>query len=162
MTTKFEVFNRDIYNAFGSGLSSSIPTTINVGHTHAQGAELSLEKNHIGGSISYLNNVLVDTGSPVTLSPRVQASVHGTETFGILKATLQDTYWSDYYDISTSTGSLVDLYSWNTLDLFISTEITKGVTAKLAVLNIFNQPRELTLNYPEPERSYSFMIQGYL
>jgi outer membrane receptor protein involved in Fe transport len=162
ITGKLEIFNRDIYNAFATGLSGTTPTTINVGHTHAQGAELSFEQKHLGLSMSYLNNILIDTNSPVPLSPRVQASVHGSQTFGLITGTLQDTYWSDYYDISTSTGGLVDLYSWNTLDLFLSAQVMKNITAKIAVLNILNQPRELTLNYPEPQRSFQVMIQGYL
>jgi outer membrane cobalamin receptor len=159
----FEVFNRDIYNIFENTLlSPGVLTPVNQGHARAQGAELIFDNRSYGASVSYLNNVLLNSNSPIPLSPRVQASAHGSLQVGLVNFTLQDTFWSDYYDQSAITGGLIDLNSWNTLDFFATADLVKDLSLKLAVLNIFDQARELTLSYPEPQRSVTVQIQGYL
>jgi len=166
LATRFEVFNRNIYNMFSYAYNNGVQTPINIGHGHALGAELSAETTgslNGGVNLSYLNNVEVETNSPIPLSPRVQASIHVTKNFEGFSIKIQDTYWSDYYDQQQiSPYGLVDLNSWNTFDVYLSRRLINEINLRLAALNLFDQERELTLSYPEPRRSFNIMIQGYL
>ena len=47
-------------------------------------------------------------------------------------------------------------------DFFATAQLHKDITLRLALLNIFNQARRLTLSFPEPQRAVSLQLQGYL
>jgi len=161
----FDAFARDTSNLIQDVQNASNQTTpININRARATGFEISAEhKSYVKTRVdlSYLNNRNVDTGDPIPLSPDMQLVVSIKKDFFAekLSAQIQDTFWSTYDD--ESGGSFTGLGPWNTTDLFASYAFNSSIRAQASILNIFNQPRELALNYPEPQRSLNVTLFGY-
>ncbi|MCB9072457.1 MAG: TonB-dependent receptor [Bdellovibrionaceae bacterium] len=66
--------------------------------------------------------------------------------------TAQHSIWSAFYDINFSTGSSIRLNSWNGSDVLIGYQTTKSWKINFGAFNIFNNQRQLSYDFPEPQR----------
>lgn len=131
-------------------------TKINAGQARAIGVEAGVAYTisvwMLSAGYNYLDAKNETQNEPLRLSPQHQLSVSAAQQLGPLVVELRDTYWSEFFDRDPATGSLVALSSWNTIDLELRTLALTDWEFKAGVLNILDQPRELTLGYPEPQR----------
>ena len=166
ITTHFEAFSRNFFNLIDNVvLVAGTFTPENVGDAYAYGFELNAETKgplQAGVSLTYLYSEELDTQKPMPLSPAFQGSLHLGKTWDHFSCMGQLTYWSPYDDVSITSGQLVTLSSWTTLDLFASYEFTSDIFLRLAALDIFDTPKELNIGYPSPQRSFTLSVMGYL
>lgn len=162
-----EVFSREIYSLIDNRVvTPGIVTPQNTGRAKAFGADGKLSTDWQGFrttlNLGYLNNRALDPEGPLALSPEIQAGLVVEKKWDRWTVSLQDTQWSHYDDRSIISGQLVELSGWNTLDLFAGYTFSEGISAKLAVLNSLDQPRELRIGYPEPQRSFTLTVEAFL
>lgn len=162
----FEAFSRQTKNLVQNiVVSPGIVQPQNVGDARAYGfdtrGETVLHGIKLFGSISYLENrQFRDT--PVVLSPQWQFRAEVSKQLQKLTLTLRDTHWTRYFDRSLTSGSLVELSGWNVLDFIAKFQFSEKMSGKFSVLNIFDQSRELSIGYPEPQRSFLISYETWL
>ncbi len=92
--------------------------------------------------------------NPLTMSPENQLTFSIGRSLGPVKVDIVDTYWTAYYDKDFVTGRYISLGPWNTVDILLASYGLNPWTISAGVLNMFDTPREFTLDYPEPQRRY--------
>ncbi len=165
---KFEVFQRAMTDLIENHTVAAFTLSPqNTGSAQSFGfegqaktrTEILTESLDIGANISYLNSQNTTLNRPLLFSPQTQISAFLEKQLSHWNIKIQDTTWSSYFDLNSS-NNLVSLGPWTTVDVFMSYSLSSCLRLQLAVLNIFDQARELSLNYPEPQRSYKLMIAG--
>lgn len=164
MTVKFAAFDRTMTDLIENrSIGGGIYTPQNVGRGQADGFEISgsgwMGAHKLELQVAYLQSKNTDTGDPLLLSPQVQASFSIWHQLPWFDVKLEDTYWGQYYDRNGS-NQLVGLGPWNTLNAYLSKEVLDGVRLNVSFFNLFDQARQLTLAYPEPQRSYKLTLEG--
>lgn len=144
-----------------SGSTSATQWT-NDGRAFSQGFEftgsVSYDLWKFLANYAYLKTENEKTRQPLILSP--ENTVAGTLQYrwAFLVFELKDTYWSKSYDLNLA-GSMTELPEWNIVDFALRTFALERWTIEMNVQNIFDRPRELTLNYPEPQRRYGVSLE---
>jgi outer membrane cobalamin receptor len=142
---KTKKVDQDKAFAYGGELSAGV----------ARGTRtLMLCYNHLQGEIE-------TTNEPLTLAPRHQLTVAATQALGPAIIELRNTYTSSFYD-RVYAGPLQKMRDANILDLNLRSIGFMSWEFKGGVLNIFDRPRELTIGYPEPQRTFYFSALRYL
>ncbi len=101
---------------------------------------------------NYLETREDRTGSPFRLSPRHQLTFGSQREFRRFTFEWQNTHWYKNYDwINNQPVKLKDWQQWN---FFIHTSIAKNTKLSLGLINAFNEAKELSRFYPEPQRRY--------
>lgn len=152
-TAFFQTKYEDLIDTTASG---GVFTSVNRGRASAQGIEASL-----GYSVSvwtfnlaynYLETENRDLKTPLRLSPKHQITFIVGHQIGPVVIELENTYWSHYFDHDPMSGDLQRLPEWNSLDLTARTLGLMNWEISGGILNILDEPKELTLGFPEPQR----------
>lgn len=162
---RFEAFHRTMTDLLENRtISPGVQQARNVGKALAQGFDLSaytdIDGVIIKSSLNYLQNKNMITNEPITFSPQTQITISLEKSFKFLTPQVSTTYWSDYYDRNATTGSLVALPSWIIVNASLKKQLTTQLELMVSVFNITDQPREFTLGYPEPQRSFKVALRG--
>jgi outer membrane receptor protein involved in Fe transport len=138
-------------------LSATQSTKVNAGQARIFGYEghlaYSIKIWTLSGSYSHLEGKNESVSEPLRLTPEHQWAFAASQQLGPAVIELKETIWSSFYDRDAS-NSLVERPSWQTLDFNIRTIGLSDWEFSAGVLNIFDQPRELTIGYPEPQRRF--------
>lgn len=142
-----------------------VTTKINNGQAHSIGLEANSSYSTGPWVLSLGYNLMEarneDTDERLRLAPRHQLNARVSQQLGPILLELEDTYWSSYVDREFPSNELKELPSWNTVDFNVRTLGLMDWEMKAGVLNIFDEPRELTLSYPEPQRRFYFSALRY-
>ena len=101
---------------------------------------------------NYLETENITTGGPLRLSPKHQTTWGLFYTLGNFKLEAQNSFWHEYYDGSSTSPTRMD--DWSQWNFFLHRINLNSLSFTIGVLNAFNEGKELTLNYPEPQRRY--------
>ncbi len=97
------------------------------------------------------------TGSPFRLSPRHQLSLGSEHRLNNFVFEWQNIHWMKNFDrINNQALELKDWQQWNFL---LHLEIAKNTRLSLGLINAFNEAKELSRFYPEPQRRYWLSLQ---
>jgi outer membrane cobalamin receptor len=133
-------------------------TKANAGEARSQGGEASFAYGFhiwmVSVNYSYLDAKNLTANEPLRLSPSHQASLSLAQLFGPILIEAKETLWSSFYDRDPSSGLLKELPSWQTFDLSMRTLALTRWEFRAGALNLFDQSRELTYGYPEPQRRF--------
>lgn len=139
-------------------IDNDTTTKSNQGKAHAFGAELSAAYSFSIWSLSisynYLESENQDTREPLRLAPDHQLSLSLSQQLGPIIIEVQNTAWSPFYDRQPESNTLKKIRGWNTFDLTARTIGLSDWEVQGGVLNLFDEPRELTLGFPEPQRRF--------
>jgi outer membrane receptor protein involved in Fe transport len=140
-----------------TSLGGLLRTKVNTGTSRARGAEFALgyatALGQVAAAYGYLDAKNVDTGESLRLAPHHQLALSAAHQFGVIVAELKDTIWSEFQDRDL-TNALRTLPGWNSLDLTLRTKGLSDWEIEAGVMNILDQPREMTIGFPEPQRRY--------
>jgi vitamin B12 transporter len=147
-----------------SVLPSSEFTKINVGkaETYGMSAKLEITQPHWQAHLSHTYMIARETPSNVRLrfSPEHQtfASLH------LLVAqkqtlTLQHSVWSPLVDLDFINNRNVRLTDWSSTDVLWMYRWRDERSLQMGVYNLWNQRRELTYGYPEPQRRVALAFE---
>lgn len=134
-------------------------TKNNAGEGESFGGELS---KHLGYgpwefflSYSFLEAKNKKTKQPFLLSPKHQLTWGFFHFIGPVKIEVENSFWKNYYDTDPfQQNQLVRLEDWSQWNLLLHSFGFRHLNFSIGVLNIFNENKEFTLNYPEPQRRY--------
>ena len=166
VTWSVSVFGIDYSNFFDNeNISPGLVIKVNRGDAVSYGGETSIGLEFgtrtVTLAYSHLQGEIKTTNEPLTLSPKHQVSFSVTQGLGPVVIELKDTYASSFYDRDFALG-LKKLPDSNLVDLnFRSLGLTNW-EFKTGILNLFNEARELTIGYPEPQRTFYFSALRYL
>ena len=99
------------------------------------------------------------TGRVFRLSPRHQISWNGIYGFGSLNLEVQNIHRYRSFDVIQNKS--VPLENWQQWNLLLHSQAWKNLKISLGLINVFNRRKELSLNYPEPQRRYWFQTTYY-
>lgn len=153
------LFHIDYKNFIESfAVSPGILSRTNEGKGWSRGGDLSTEITHLNLhaklSYNFLETRKKSNGEPFRLSPRHQLSWAFDYNFGLFKAEMQNVHWYKFYDVNTSNSQTEALDNWQQWNFFIHSKSFSGFSLSLGLINAFNEGKELTLFYPEPQRKY--------
>ncbi len=140
--------------------SPNVFSRVNQGAGYSRGLdwESRWEQPHYDLRLSY--NFL-DTQSrreqrAFRLSPRHQITWSATLKRKVWNFQIQNTHWYNVIDLNQNqVAPLEDWQQWNFLaHIFVNKKLRMGI----GLINAFNENKELTLNYPEPQRKYWLQI----
>ncbi len=138
--------------------SGSTFTKVNAGEARSEGGEASLAYGFhvwmVSANYSYLDSKNLTTNELLRLSPKHQASLSLAQLFGPILMEAKETLWSSFYDRDPSSGLLKELPAWQTFDFSMRTLALTHWEFRAGLLNLFDQARELTYGYPEPQRRF--------
>lgn len=147
-------------------LSASNATKVNRGKASAHGTDLGLGfakgSRTFSFGYSYLEARNRATREPLSLSPRHHVATSITQGLGPALFELQHTYTSHSFDREFPSNQMRSLGDWSSLDFAMRTLALTNWEIKAGVLDIFDRPRELTLGYPEPQRTFYVSALRYL
>lgn len=129
--------NEDSANAFGAEIQAGYPfrlVSIEAGYAHLETSA---------------------RGRPVAFTTEQQYYLAIAHYFGPLVMELRDTQTVNY---RYGTGPK-ETWSWNTLDLTVRTIGLNDYVVQAGLLNILDQPRMYTRDYPEPQRRFFLTLE---
>lgn len=144
-------------------LSGGQSTKINIGEARSYGLNYALEIPYhpffFEYSHSFLNAKNRSTEQTLNFSPAQQIFVRFAYEYKRMQFSIQQSWWSEFYDTDFVSGRQVELTEWSSTDLIFDTGIFKKTNLSLGVYNLFNNRRELTFSYPEPQRRYALALE---
>ncbi len=135
----------------------------NQGQGYARG--LDLETNYLLGPLTlqlnynFLETRKKSTGQAFRLSPRHQISWNGIYKFGPVDLEVQNIHRYKIFDVIQNKN--IPLEDWQQWNCLLHSQIWKNLKISLGLINIFNQRKELSFNYPEPQRRYWLQMTYY-
>jgi outer membrane cobalamin receptor len=131
-------------------------TRDNAGAGFSRGLDLDISKSYSQWTARLIYNFL-ETRSrqqqrPFRLSPRHQITAEVGYRWRSLNIEIQNTHWYDYGDLSLN--QFVELEDWQQWNIILSYPVFKGGFVTFGIVNAFNEGKQLTVNYPEPQRQY--------
>lgn len=136
----------------------SADSRINRGSARAYGLEGSAGYGvsiwSLTFAYAYLDARSEAPDEPLRLSPKHQAAVIIGHQIGPFIIEAKETVWSEFFDRDTAAGPLRALPAWETLDLTFRTIGFTSWEFRGGVLNLLDEPRELTIGYPEPQKRF--------
>ncbi len=72
---------------------------------------------------------------------------------------LQQSLWSSFQDLNFTTGQQTRMAPWQSTDLLLFAQLNKKWNGSFGVYNLFDQKRELSFGYPEPQRRVALAIE---
>ncbi len=128
----------------------------NQGQGYARG--LDLGTNYPLGPLTvelnynFLETRKKSTGQAFRLSPRHQISWGGVYKFNVLDMELRNVHWYKNSDVSHNEN--IELDDWQQWNLLVHSRFWKNLKISLGLINVFNEKKTLSFNYPEPQRRY--------
>lgn len=137
-------------------LTPGVFSQFNQGTGRSRGLDVDVSWNspRLVSSISYnfLDTKNHSTGYVFRLSPKHQLNISLLYKMDPLQFEVQNTHWYDYYDLSFNQNvRLDDWQQWNFLIHLVNNTHSR---ISLGLVNAFNEGKELTVFYPEPQRKY--------
>ncbi len=109
---------------------------------------------------NYLDSKSRELNRPFRLSPRHQITLGSTFVFPSFQLQVQNTHWYDTVDVAMNQA--VPLEDWQQWNVFAHLLGDHDARISLGLINAFNEGKQLTLSYPEPQRQYWIQIhQGF-
>jgi vitamin B12 transporter len=147
-------------------LIPSASTLVNDGSARTFGGEFSINFNYrewmLGSAYHQLDARSESKDEPLRLAPRHQLSLTLSRKIGSITVEIKETAWSSFYDRAFPTNELRELSGWSTLDLTARASNLNDWEFLGGVLNVLDQPFELTPGYPEPQRRFFVSVQRWL
>ena len=147
-------------------VAPSVISKVNSGEGRTYGAEISASYNYriwtASVGYSYMEARNESTHEPLRLSPNHQLVVTVSQQLGPLVMELQETDWSSYRDREYSSNTMKVIAGWHKFDFNLRTLAFTSWEIKAGILNLFDQPRELTWGYPESQRRFYLSVLRYL
>ncbi len=141
-------------------VSPGVFSRANRGSGYSRGLDTSLQWQRgwvrPEASYNYLDTRSRDLNRPFRLSPRHQINIGSSFLFSSFQFQIQNTHWYDSIDVSLNQA--VPLQDWQQWNLFFHYMDSEKFRVSLGLINAFNQGKQLTLNYPEPQRKYWLQI----
>lgn len=140
-----------------SSVSPGVISKINVGEAESSGINLGASfKLSPHWKTQWQHSMMaareIPSNTPLLFSPSNQTFVSITYEHKKWTATAQHTMWSSFWDIDYNTGDSVKMGSWEGTDILISHTASDRVRWGVGVFNIFDNPRQLSFDFPEPQR----------
>ena len=141
--------------------STVTPQNVDSAHTYGIEANLSHSWDILSADVQYcyLETQNLTTGKPLSLSPKNQVQATISHGFGPLIFELHDTYWDKYFVENYPVNQ--EMGPWNTVDFNVRTLGLTDWSLKTGIFNLFDQPRELTVGFPESQRRFYVSIERY-
>ncbi|MCB0393551.1 MAG: TonB-dependent receptor [Bdellovibrionales bacterium] len=114
-------------------------------------ADFRFKVTTLGASLTQSENKNLEEGANLMASPNTVWSVYLQQLWGPISFKLIQNQWSSYY---LNSGAHEYSDGWVTTDFEISTFAISDWEFAAGVDNIFNNPREVVLGYPESQRRY--------
>lgn len=141
----------------GSVLPTSEFTKINVGEAETYGMNAKIDfqqprwKTHL--SHTYMLARESATRTPLRFSPEHQTFMSfSAQIKKSYEITLQQSLWSAIWDLNFTNGQNIKLAPWSSTDILFSYKWNNALSVQAGVYNLFDQRRELSFGYPEPQR----------
>lgn len=113
----------------------------------------------IESSITYLLTEDKDTKQSLDLVPEVQGEATGELYFGPAVFFVSLTCFGPYYDREFGDLNRKNLGNWMTADVGFRTQGFQNWSGVFKVSNLFDEPVQYRLGYPEPQRAYGLSIE---
>lgn len=156
--TRASVYYNEYRDIVDNQINGAVITKVNSGRARTIGSEASVAYGYEAWSLSvgynYLDGKNKTANEPLRLNPQHQGVVTLSHLFGPLVFEARETFWSSFYDRDPATGALAKLPAWETFDLTVRTLGFTDWEFRGGVLNLFDENRELTIGYPEPQRRF--------
>lgn len=142
-------------------ISPGVFSRQNQGQGHSRGFDLETRYETFNFS-AYLNYNFLDTknkktGDSFRLSPQHQISWGTTYKLSSLSFEIQNTHWYKFSDISNNQNVRLD--DWQQWNFLVHTPLSTQLHLSFGLINAFDESKELTLNYPEPQRKYWLQLR---
>jgi outer membrane cobalamin receptor len=145
---------KDLFQSISA--SPGVLSKVNVGQAETTGFNSGVVMNYQNYSLRVSDSIMfareVPTNSPLLLSPNNQFFAALTYQKQRWSFTAQHTHWSSFYDFNFNTAQKVKLPEWDGTDLLISFRTQRKVSVSLGLFNIFDHARQLSFDFPEPQR----------
>ncbi len=164
-TVSASVFRTDYSNLFQSlSLQPGVSTKVNVGKARTIGMNMNGQLElHPFWQLQLSHTIMsareLSTNAPLQFSPDNQSFVSLTYARHSWNFSLQHTLWSSFYDTDFNTARVVRMAPWEGTDFLIFRKMDNQVSLGFGVFNMFNNPRQLTFDFPEPQRRITFNIE---
>lgn len=140
-----------------SALAPGIVSKINIGKAEAMGINMGAQIRPSANWDVRLNHSLMTARElpsldPLLFSPNNQSFFAVTYKTSQWTMTAQHTLWSSFFDTDFNTGQRVRLNSWEGTDMLFAYSARKDLSLGLGVFNIFDNSRQLSFDFPEPQR----------
>lgn len=137
-------------------VSPAVLSRFNQGAGHSQGVDVDLSwqspQFYSGINYNFLHTKNGSTGNAFRLSPTHQVNLSMIYKFTRVHLEVQNTRWYDFYDIAMNQNvRMNDWQQWNFLVHLLQKQRWRF---SLGLINAFNEGKELTVYYPEPQRKY--------
>lgn len=99
------------------------------------------------------------TRAALLFSPKHQVFTSLTYQRERWSAVLQQTMWSSFQDLNFTTGMQTRMDPWQSTDVLLFAKLTDKITGSFGVYNVFDNERELTFGYPEPQRRTALALE---
>ena len=148
----------------GSVLPTSEFTKINVGQAQTYGISAKVQINqpqwNSNLSHTYMLARELPSRTPLRFSPEHQTFFSFNYLLSTKRSlTLQQTLWSSIWDLDFINNRNTRLPAWSSTDILLSQKINKLSSLQLGIYNLFNQRREMTFGYPEPQRRAALALE---
>ena len=165
LATKASVYYINYSNLVDTRTVGSNTQKINSGEARSYGAEANVAYGYkvwmASFGYNYLESKNTTANEPLRLSPKHQAVATLAQLFGPFLIEAKETLWSSFFDRDAA-GALTELPAWKTFDLTFRTLAFTDWEFRGGVLNLFDQSRELTFGYPEPQRRFFLEVSRSL
>ncbi|MBY0384782.1 TonB-dependent receptor [bacterium] len=141
--------------------SSVLPTSeftkINVGEaqTYGMSAKIDLQQPRWKAHLSHTYMIARETNTraPLRFSPEHQTFMSfSSQIKKSHEITLQQSLWSAIWDLDFINNRNTKLAPWSSTDVLYSYKWNNSLSIQAGVYNLFDQRRELSFGYPEPQR----------
>ena len=136
-------------------------TRLNQGSGFSRGLDLDLGWHwaflKFDMNYNYLDTKNRSENRSFRISPRHQLALNGSYDWKNYLFQVQNIHWYKAFDVIGNQA--VELEDWQQWNFYIHWQALKKTRVSLGLVNAFNEAKELTLNYPEPQRKYWIQLQ---
>lgn len=159
------LFRTNYTNLFQSlSLQPGVSTKVNVGKARSLGMNMNARFDphpywQLQMSHTLLSARELPSRNPLQFSPENQSFLSVTYRRSSWNATLQHTLWSSFYDTDFNAAQVVRMAPWQGTDVLLFRKFANEVSLGIGAFNIFNNPRQLTFDFPEPQRRFTLNLE---
>ncbi|MCC6138213.1 MAG: TonB-dependent receptor [Bdellovibrionaceae bacterium] len=140
-----------------TSVAPGVVSKINIGKAETTGINMGAQIHPNTNWDLRLNHSLMvarelPSNNNLPFSPKNQSFLALTYKKNNWQMTAQHSLWSSFLDTNFNTGQVVRISSWEGTDLLLAYAAKKDLTLGLGVFNIFDNPRQLSFDFPEPQR----------
>lgn len=165
VTLSSSVFRTKYTNLFQSlSLQPGVSTKTNVGRARTLGMNMNARFDlHHAWQLQLSHTLMsardLQSNTPLHFSPENQSFVSLTYARNSWNASLQHTLWSSFYDTDFNSAQVVRMAPWQGTDFLLFRKFENELSIGFGVFNMFNNPRQLTFDFPEPQRRFTMNVE---